>query len=693
MKISIKIITVLIFISGVLNGQAVLVKDIYPGFLNDSREDPEENQIVINNIAYFSADNGLHGKELWRSDGTEIGTVLIKDIHPGEESSHLTNFQKLRELFFFFADDGATGMELWKSDGTETGTSIVKDIAGGGDSYYSFTAFSVLNDKLYFAANDDISGVELWVSDGSETGTKMVKDIELGSDSGNPRDFAVYKEHLYFFSNDALWKSDGTEAGTTILSDAVKDSTIIIPSSKGFFFLGYNSDTEKELWFSDGTETGTHLVKDIFDGTVFSGALLSREDKNFVILDDKLLFVGFDQTNRSQLWISDGTEAGTKMLTDLTKVGDSGQFSAFTKIGDKVFFAGNGLLLGREPWITDGTKEGTNMIRDLEEGFRGSSGFNPQYVAFKNRLFFYAEVDFQQELWETDGTPENTLFVANPNPTGRSDIGDFMVVNDSVLLFFGDDDIHGRELMKFMEPAALAVSINIENNLSCAGDSDGKLEAIGTGGYPPYNYYWQDGSINQEDISNLSAGEYTVTVVDSRVTIGDDTLVLVAPSPIQIGTPTIINQTSSQANGSIEVNSILGGTPPYTILWSSGDTTFILSDLMGGTYNFAIEDANGCSILSSVVVENTSSVDENLISKVLIYPTFLRSGEKLQIRNLPDFLKYSIEIYNALGREVYQNSTLTGPADLDLPVLNNGSYFLKLRNDNQVFVKQIILVR
>ena len=68
----------------------------------------------------------LTGTELWKSDGTESGTVLVEDINPGGSSfpQYLTN---VAGTLFFFANDGNSGQELWKSDGTATGTVLVKD--------------------------------------------------------------------------------------------------------------------------------------------------------------------------------------------------------------------------------------------------------------------------------------------------------------------------------------------------------------------------------------------------------------------------------------------------------------------------------------------------------------------------------------------------------------------------------------
>jgi ELWxxDGT repeat protein len=72
---------------------------------------------------------------LWKSDGTEAGTALVRDIITGAPSSSPNQMAGLDGTLLFAADDGANGYELWKSDGSETGTVLVKDInPGGGDS-------------------------------------------------------------------------------------------------------------------------------------------------------------------------------------------------------------------------------------------------------------------------------------------------------------------------------------------------------------------------------------------------------------------------------------------------------------------------------------------------------------------------------------------------------------------------------
>ena len=191
-----------------------LVKDInvgvdesLPQFLTD-----------VNGTLFFGADNGATGTELWKSDGTDGGTVLVKDINPGLSSSLSGGLTNFNGTLYFPADDGINGTALWKSDGTSGGTEIVLD--GLGQVVPFPNGFAVVNNTLFFSAFTVDEGWELWKTDGTPGGTVIVKDINPGGGipgSSNPTFLINFNGTLYFQANDGangaeLWKSDGTSA-------------------------------------------------------------------------------------------------------------------------------------------------------------------------------------------------------------------------------------------------------------------------------------------------------------------------------------------------------------------------------------------------------------------------------------------------------------------------------------------------
>jgi ELWxxDGT repeat protein len=287
---------------------------------------------AIGSTLIFAANDGDNGVELWKSDGTSSGTVMVKDINSG--SNYYGNALPTHSLtaigttVFFAANDGDNGTELWKSDGTSSGTMLVKDIRSGSDSSSPRNFFKV-GSTLYFTADDGISGEELWKSDGSTEGTVLVKDINNGS-AGSfswryPTSIGIDGSMFYFSAEDdshgrELWKTDGTAEGTELVADINNGSGSSTPShlvllGTTLYFSASDGSLGKEMWAFETTNQSFWLVADIFSG---SG---SSEPDGLTEWEDTLYFGANDGIHGRELWKSDGSSAGT-MITEEIYVGE-----------------------------------------------------------------------------------------------------------------------------------------------------------------------------------------------------------------------------------------------------------------------------------------------------------------------------------------------------------------------------------
>ena len=226
-----------------------------------------------NGILYFERIGNL-GCELYKTDGTTPGTALVKDIYPGTYTNVWGTYQNdsnpygltfVNNLLFFAANNGTNGRELWKSDGTETGTVLVRDINPIGDSTPG--QITGVGSNIFFIANDGTHGRELWISDGTEAGTVLVKDITAGSTDSTFSNFVTCNGYLYFIndSDGTLWRSDGTEAGTVTVKNF--DAEKIIVAGSTLYIVAATTAFGKEIWSSNGTEEGTFMLTDIAPGS------------------------------------------------------------------------------------------------------------------------------------------------------------------------------------------------------------------------------------------------------------------------------------------------------------------------------------------------------------------------------------------------------------------------------------------
>jgi ELWxxDGT repeat protein len=394
---------------GTLSGSNLL-KDIYAGTGNSFPLNL--GQVKLNGKIYFNATQSATGTELWESDGTSSGTKLLKDIFPGSASglTQTTEMTLLNNKIFFIASVSAYGPELWVSDGTDTGTKIIKDIYSGslGSSIGQLTVF---NGKLFFKANNGKDGEELWVSDGTSDGTKLFKDINVGSSGSAINAMTVFNGKLYFkafttAAGDELWSSDGTALGTQMLKE-INPSTAngffgdrLVASQDRLFFSGDNGTNGVELWFTDGTADGTKMVNDIKPGVDGSYPTELIDHANTT-----LVFRASDGSHGYEPWLCNGKTYDTKMIKDIVVGAGSSDPGYFTLYKKHLIFQARNNASEVLLWVSDGTESGTKTIAPPITVTPAALAYTFTFFPFNNSLYFTAGFnDKGYELWSLTDT-------------------------------------------------------------------------------------------------------------------------------------------------------------------------------------------------------------------------------------------------------------------------------------------------
>ncbi len=417
-----------------------LVKDIKPGAGGSGLSVPNERGIypAVNNIIYFIADDGVNGPQLWKSDGSEAGTVMVKIIKPGGlfevgfPGLSDSNFHA-GDNFYFVANDGVHGMELWKTKGTAATTLLVADInPGPGSTGFGPACLSICG-VVVFMANDGQHGMELWRTAGSEETTYMLRDIAPGYLSAFPDDndqlnsltflgriyFTAFEGGAEHYENEQMWVTDGTPAGTKRISSgsgmsggfhamlANNQSNAAIKGNRFFFIVSNFENIQTALWVSDGSKEGTIMVRPINNQIPewgpdyrtpvarilmpvvgFSGNRVSQT----LFAGSKFFMVADDGIHKRQLWISDGTFNGTQMITinpsghGVDSSQDMDVFYYFHTAG-YLYFSGIDSAHGAELWRSNGMQGGTGMVYDVLPG-QASSGLGFLGVANGFNLVF-----------------------------------------------------------------------------------------------------------------------------------------------------------------------------------------------------------------------------------------------------------------------------------------------------------------
>ncbi|MBN4065712.1 gliding motility-associated C-terminal domain-containing protein, partial [Candidatus Amoebophilus asiaticus] len=155
------------------------------------------------------------------------------------------------------------------------------------------------------------------------------------------------------------------------------------------------------------------------------------------------------------------------------------------------------------------------------------------------------------------------------------------------------------------EPAGMIPTI-AGTNLQCNGDNSGAADLTVNGGTAPYTYQWSNGATT-EDLTNIAAGTYTVSVTDNNGCQATASVTITEPLALTV----VLASTNISCNGGSDGTAgvaVNGGTQPYTYNWSDGQVTATASNLAAGNYDVTVYDANGCQILGSVTITEPSAI-------------------------------------------------------------------------------------
>lgn len=417
-------------------------------------------------------------KKLYKSDGTSGGTQIVaSNLNSGAGYSPESFYEMNGELYFTAFVSGV-GQELYKTDGTDAGTVLLKDVRTGSSSGLDFNSnddnqlFVEYNNELYFRGSTN-SSIELWKTDGTPSGTVSVKNFEDTTNgaptfitkSGKNIIGVVYNGLLYFYvnrgGNGELWKTDGTTANTTLVRSSLKNiAEMIVFDNELYFVSGDDSFTEgRELWVTDGTLAGTTIKHDIFPNNLNPAFGYGSNPSDLTIFNNELYFKARSyngtsgQIIGSELWKTDGTTASLVKDIDTDNLASGLNNPNFTIHDNELYFAASdNTTSDYDLWKTDGTESGT--VKVISSTDIGETIQFTKAIVYANKLFFFNA----SQLWVTDGTLANTEALTGNSEEILLTSSNSLIKHQNKLWFAGTKSGNGNELTSLTDASVLSVT-------------------------------------------------------------------------------------------------------------------------------------------------------------------------------------------------------------------------------------------
>lgn len=496
------------------------------------------------NIVFFSAISKNSGRELWKTDGTEAGTILVKNINLKSENASISQLNKFGNSLLFLAYDDNNGTEIWKTDGTNNGTQRVTNTGVGVRSGLDHTKTVILgelNNKVFFTMTDTVTGKELRYIDNNPNGFSTLKDIYPGITGSEIEQITPYKNKIVFFANNGvntngreLWTSDGTEGGTQMLADITPGrsntrylSRMIQYDSLIYFMAYSSSNPDVRFWRTDGTTQGTKPVSTSISDT----SKINDYTKQFTLIGNKFIFSGYNDNMNYTPWLFAFDGSTTKKLTQLGP-DNSGSFPVESNaiLNNNLYFTKyvSGSFSSVTIWKTDGTETGTKQVNNTyfqpflafvvfknniyfigtdsltnvpklwklnDDGsilaLKSLEFANQQYFLeeWNNQLYFQAfDATNGTELWATDGTIQGTKIAADINKGVGSSFPTSLKVFNNVLYFSANDGNVGYELWR-MTSTGIAERVKYDAKIALFPNPTQDILNIENQDEEPFNKY------------------------------------------------------------------------------------------------------------------------------------------------------------------------------------------------------------
>ena len=477
-----------------VSGQGTLLLDV--ARTNVTGDSNPTDFVQVGNLLLFAADDGQSGVELHRSDGTEAGTQLVRNIRPDELSSYPTGLTTVGNVAYFVATEirgvADSPGRLWRTDGTLAGTFRLLDLRAvvNVNPVKCGEWIVELNGRAYFIGADaSTTSLDLWSTDGTSSGTRREFVLPQTIAGSAFCGFTKLGSVLLFAAGGnadfEVWRTDGTLAGTQRVRDINASGSGLDPTQSGFkgftvigaraYFLADDGVTGREVWFTDGSSSGTAQLVDLEPGAP------SPDFLRLAVAGNTLLIAAIGRSGAIDgLYRSDGTAAGTvRIRQGSLNIGHSPISS-----GPSAYFVLREASI-ESLWITDGTAAGTRVVLP-----GSSSSFALDGAVGREGALFFAGAGTGGsggQLWMSDGTSSGTRRLSNITGLGIDTTNPIAFFNDRPV-FTARGASNGLEpyLVSNAFPVATADAASVVNNTTVLvdvllndTDSDGSIRQAG----------------------------------------------------------------------------------------------------------------------------------------------------------------------------------------------------------------------